>query len=113
VSYGVVITTSYGAFSTNIVTPLPNFTLTFVAEAGSDTFVFPAGFGDATIAGFDPLEDVIEFQNSSMADFATVMDNTKDDGQGNAIIVYDDVGGEITLQSVTRAMLQASNFDFV
>jgi len=103
---------SYGVVITNVAVPLSSFTLVQLAQPGSDTFTFQPDVGKATIIDFDPSEDVIRFEDTSLADFAAVMANTTDDGHGNAIIAYD-VDGAITLEGVTRAMLQASNFDFV
>ena len=86
--------------------PLP------AAQPGPDTFLFHPNSGTTAISHFDPSEDVIRFQGTSLADFAAVLDHTADNGHGNAVITYD-AHSAITLEGVTRDMLHASNFQLV
>jgi len=80
-----------------------------LASPGPDTFVFNQNSTGATIFNFDPSQDTIQFEGTSLTDFASVLSHTTDDGHGNAVIAYD-AHNAVTLQSVTSAMLHPSNF---
>jgi hypothetical protein len=108
---------SYGAVITLVIAPLTPFvfvqiapdTLVVAAQPGPDTFLFQPNSSTATISHFDPAEDLIRFQGTSLADFAAVLGHTADNGRGDAVITYD-AHSAITLEGVTRDMLHASNF---
>ena len=82
------------------------------AQPGPDTFLFQPNSGTTTISHFDPAEDLIRFQGTSLADFTAVLGHTADNGHGDAVITYD-AHSAITLEGVTRDMLHASNFQLV
>jgi hypothetical protein len=79
------------------------------ASPGSDTFVFNQNSTSATIVNFDPSQDTIQFEGTSLTDFASVLSHTTDDGHGNAVIAYD-AHNTVTLEGVTPAMLHPSDF---
>ena len=81
----------------------------FLASPGPDTFVFNQNSTGATIIDFDPSQDTIQFEGTSLTDFASVLSHTTDDGHGNAVIAYD-AHNAVTLQGVTPAMLHPSDF---
>jgi len=122
VSYGVVVTlVNTGVVDTLVVqvapgTPvvqiIPDVPLVAVAQPGPDTFLFHPNSGATAISHFDPSEDVIRFQGTSLADFAAVLDHTADNGHGDTVITYD-AHSAITLEGVTRNMLHTSNFQLV
>ena len=80
-----------------------------LASPGPDTFVFNQNSTGATIVNFDPSQDTIQFEGTSLTDFASVLSHTIDDGHGNAVIAYD-AHNAVTLQGVTPAMLHPSDF---
>jgi hypothetical protein len=83
--------------------------LALIASPGPDTFVFSQNPTSATIVNFDPSQDTIQFEGTSLTDFASVLSHTTDDGHGNAVIAYD-AHNAVTLQGVTPAMLHPSDF---
>ena len=82
----------------------------YVGTSGADTFALPSGFGDVTIANFDPAHDVVQFNAASFADFAGVMDHATAVG-GNTVITAGPHDA-LTLQNVTPGQLHASDFRF-
>src|ERR1041385_8758426 len=95
VSYGVVTLVNTGVVDTLVVqvapgTPvvqiIPDVPLVAVAQPGPDTFLFHPNSGATAISHFDPSEDVIRFQGTSLADFAAVLDHTADNGHGDTVI---------------------------
>jgi hypothetical protein len=87
-----------------LVNALPIF-----ASPGPDTFVFNQNSTGAAIVHFDPSQDTIQFEGTSLTDFASVLSHTTDDGHGNAVIAYD-AHNTVTLEGVTPAMLHPSDF---
>ena len=86
---------------------------TLFGNGGHDNFVFKPGSGSATIADFQPGDDIITFASSMFNhNPANVIAAAHDDGHGNTII---SLGGPdtITLQHVQTAHLSASDFHFV
>ncbi|MEA2896061.1 MAG: hypothetical protein QOJ84_1676, partial [Bradyrhizobium sp.] len=79
---------------------------------GADTFVFAANFGKDVITDLKPNEDVIQFDHSLFANFASVQSHAANDGHGNTVITLD-ANDTITLQGVTVTQLHASDFLFV
>jgi len=80
-----------------------------LASPGPDTFVFNQNSTGAAIVNFDTSQDTIQFEGTSLTDFASVLSHTTDDGHGNAVIAYD-AHNAVTLQGVTPAMLHPSDF---
>jgi hypothetical protein len=81
---------------------------------GKDQFQFGGGWGQDKIADFSAgagAGDVIAFANTVFADFAAVMAATADDGLGNTVITKG--AHTLTLTGVTRAQLNADDFQFV
>ena len=72
---------------------------TLTGHSGSDTFMFKADFGNATIANFEPGVDVIEAEEALFATHEALFAATHDDGQGNVVIVVDQ-NNSITLNNV-------------
>ncbi|WP_296820685.1 M10 family metallopeptidase C-terminal domain-containing protein [Brevundimonas sp.] len=77
---------------------------------GSDTFIFRGASGSDLIYDLEVGQDVISLDGSIFADFADVLIHTSDDGSGNAVISKS--GVTITLQGVSKAQLQAGDFEF-
>jgi hypothetical protein len=77
----------------------------------SDTFVFAANFGNATVTNFHPATDVIEIDHTVFADFQALLTATRDDGHGNAVITADP-HDTITVKNVTVAQLVQHQGDF-
>ena len=80
-----------------------------LASPGPDTFVFNQNSTGTAIVNFDPSQDTIQFEGTSLTDFASVSSHTTDDGHGNAVIAYD-AHNAVTLIGVTPAMLHPSDF---
>jgi hypothetical protein len=89
--------------------PAPPAVPAILASPGPDTFVFNQNSTGTTIVDFDPSQDTIQFVGTSLADFASVVSHTTDDGRGNAVIAYD-AHNAVTLIGVTPAMLHPSDF---
>jgi hypothetical protein len=79
--------------------------------ANSDTFVFAANFGNATVTNFHPETDVIEIDHKVFADFQALLAATHDDGHGSAVITADP-HHSITIENVTVAQLVQHQGDF-
>ncbi len=88
-----------GSAATNVLT----------GGGGADTFVFGSLFGTDTITDFSG-DDTIRLTTDRFANFADVLANAVDTAGG---VVISKDGHSITLTGVTKASLQASNFDFV
>ncbi|HEY8336116.1 MAG TPA: M10 family metallopeptidase C-terminal domain-containing protein [Tardiphaga sp.] len=80
-------------------------------SAGSDTFVFRADFGNATITNFQPGVDVIEFAHTLFADLSALVSHISDDADGNAVITAD-AHDTVTLQNISSAALHQHLADF-
>ena len=81
-----------------------------VGTSGPDTFTLASGFGDATIANFDPSQDVVQFDHGMFSDFIDLVSHAASSG-GNTVITAD-AHDALTLQSVTPGQLHASDFHF-
>jgi Bacterial Ig-like domain len=88
----------------------PNDTL--IGGAGNDTFVFNQGFGNETVANFNPNQDQLAFNKALFAQStaAFVLSQTHDTSFGAVIVV--DPHDTITLPGVTTAQLAARPSDF-
>lgn len=79
-----------------------------------ESFVFQAGFGQATITDFVPNaqattnHDLIEFTSGQFAGFADLMQHAVQ--AGTATVITDTHGDKLTLQHVDLAHLTASDF---
>ncbi len=82
-----------------------------IGPNGSDTFVFAANFGNATISNFHPATDVIEIDHTVIANFQALLTAAQDDGHGNAVITADP-HDTITIKNVTVAQLVQHQSDF-
>jgi hypothetical protein len=122
-AYGSVFTVAEVFFGVVATEPLPDLDPTVVvvsapppppilASSGPDTFVFNQNSTGAAIINFDPSQDTIQFEGTSLTDFASVLSHTTDDGHGNAVIAYD-AHNAVTLVGVTSAMLHPSDFHFL
>ncbi len=79
--------------------------------ANSDTFVFAANFGNASVTNFHPETNVIEIDHKVFADFQALLAATHDDGHGSAVITADP-HHSITIENVTVAQLVQHQGDF-
>jgi hypothetical protein len=100
---------AYGSAVASVPPPSIFPTLGILASPGPDTFVFNQNSIGLTIVNFDPSQDIIQFEGTSLTDFASVLSHTTDDGHGNTVIAYD-AHNAVTLQGVTPAMLHPSDF---
>jgi Ca2+-binding RTX toxin-like protein len=80
-----------------------------IGGSGFDTFVFGKNTGHDTIKDFNVHEDVLAFKAGglSLADLTF-----QNQGGDVKIFIPSDAGDTITLQGVSGAHLDASNFDF-
>ena len=84
---------------------------------GHDSLVFeqttPGTIGAATITGFDPHKDILQFNPALFASYAAMM-SAGDISQSGANTVITDHGGDtVTLTGVAASSLTAHNFHFV
>jgi len=82
--------------------------------AGNDTFVYGQGFGQDTVRDFEAgpgAGDVLRFDPAVFGNYAAVMSNAADDGQGNTRITYDG-SNSVLLEHVRRSQLAADDFTF-
>lgn len=81
---------------------------TLIGGAGNDTFVFNQGFGNETIADFNPTQDELAFNHALFAQStaAFVLSHAHDTSFGAEIVV--DPHDTVTLTGVTVAQLQAA-----
>jgi hypothetical protein len=94
-----------------VVASAPNQTLTGLAA--SDTFVFNFGsVGNTTVTDFHPDTDLLQFKSSVFATVQDVLNATRDDGHGNAVIAID-AHDSITLDGVAKAQLHTADFHIV
>ncbi len=85
---------------------------TLTGGNGSDTFGFGTGFGKDTITDFSHSQsDVIEFSTALFADFTAVQAASTQVG-ANVVITFD-TNDTVTLNGITLAALQSSDFHFV
>jgi hypothetical protein len=109
--YNGTINSNGVAASSTIVASAPNQALS--GFAASDTFVFNfAGVGHATVTDFHPATDVLQFSSPIFLNALAALNVTQDDGHGNSVIAID-AHDTITLSSVLKAQLHASDFHFV
>jgi Ca2+-binding RTX toxin-like protein len=76
---------------------------------GTDTFVFSGDFGDNTIIGFHPGEDVIQFDKAIFADYAAVA-SVMSSSKGGVLIDAGD--SSVFLAKVKLQKLDADDFLF-
>ena len=88
-----------------------NDAVTPAAATGQDNFVFAANFGQATVAGFKPATDTIQFDHAMFASINALLAAIHDDANGNAVIT-DAAHDTLTLQNITTAQLIAHQGDF-
>ncbi|HMK90397.1 MAG TPA: Ig-like domain-containing protein [Methylocystis sp.] len=83
---------------------------TLIAGTGPDTFRFDGAFTSDTVQGFNVALDTLEFAASVFQNYAAFAAAASEvDGH---LVATDAAGGVITLQGVTLAELQATNFIF-
>lgn len=83
-------------------------------SSGRDVFVFAAGFGADTVAGFGTVgvnADLLEFDSAVFADFAAVLEAAEAQGR-NTVLTADD-GSTITLSNIRVSALNEDMFSFV
>jgi hypothetical protein len=102
--------TAQGTANT-IVASAPNATLT--GDGGSDHFVFDfANVGQATVTNFHADTDMLQLKASTFATAQALLDATRDDEHGNAVIALD-AHDSITLAGVAKAQLHQTDFHLV
>ena len=86
---------------------------TLIGGPGNDTFVFNQGFGNETVANFNPNQDQLAFNHALFAQStaAFVLSQTHDTSFGAVIVV--DHHDTVTLTGVTVAQLQAAPTNWV
>ncbi|MES0885353.1 calcium-binding protein, partial [Roseibium sp. SCPC14] len=88
---------------------------TLTGGTGSDTFVFKiADTGHDTVTDFNAgagSEDVLSFETSLFADFASLLAATNDVGSNTVITI--DVNTSIELQGVSSSDLHQDDFQFI
>jgi VCBS repeat-containing protein len=78
------------------------------AGSGQDTFAFnAAGFGNNTISGFNPSQDVLSFNASLFSNYAAVHAATTQ--SGSSAVITDSHGDQVTLVGVNASQLTSSN----
>ncbi len=93
------------------VASAPNQALT--GSAASDNFVFNfTNVGRATVTDFHPATDTLQFNSSVFANAQDALNATHDDGHGNTVVTLD-AHDAITLNSVLKAQLHATDFHIV
>lgn len=86
---------------------------TLTADPKPEIFDFSnLGFGDNTIIGFDPTQDVLRLSSSLAQNFATVVADTSATASGGTLIDFDKTHS-ITLSGVAPSSLNAANLRFV
>ena len=87
---------------------------TITVGHGQDSFVFeqttPGTIGAVTVTGFNPANDVLNFNPALIANYAAAMVDTKQVGLDTVITV--DATDTVTLTGVAASHLTASNFHF-
>jgi len=87
---------------------------TLTGGSGGDTFVFMPFSGNDTITDFGATaganHDILQVSRFSFSDFGDLQDSMQQVGQDVVITLED--GGSITLQKVSLANLDASDFSF-
>jgi len=83
-----------------------------IGGSQADTFAFGSSFGQDSVADFIAAEgDLIEFDSMVFADFDAVLASAQD--VGSDAVITSASGDTLTLEGVTIASLQASDFAFV
>jgi hypothetical protein len=80
--------------------------------AANDVFVFKPGFGNSTIANFNPASDSIDIDHTLFATVATILASARAIDGGTDTLIVDAAHDTITLKNVTVAQLQAHAGDF-
>jgi len=88
----------------------PNDTL--IGGAGNDTFVFNQGFGNETVANFNPNQDQLSFNHALFAQSTAAFVLSQTHGTGFGAVIVVDPHDTITLPGVTTAQLAARPSDF-
>ncbi len=102
--------TLHGTTGNDTITPTaPNQTL--FGNGGSDTFVFSSNFGKATIADFQPANDVVQLDHNTFASFADVLAHAAQVGTDVAITI--DASNSVTLHDTMITQLADHNFHLV
>ena len=84
--------------------------VTIFGGGGSDSFVFNAGFGAATIGDFDVNHDKIEISHSLFGSIAEILAAATVSGADTIITAPTATHDTITLKGVAATQLQASDF---
>ena len=90
----------------------PEVFSTLIRLDASDTFVFAANFGSQEIANFQATganHDVIQFDQSTFADFAAVLASAEQVGSD---VVITHAADTLTLKNVSLGNLQTGDFHF-
>jgi VCBS repeat-containing protein len=83
---------------------------TLIGSGGGNTFVFNlAGVGNDTVTDFHPGTDALRFSSQMFATTQAILDATRDDGHGNAVIALD-AHDTITLAGILKAQLDLVDF---
>jgi hypothetical protein len=83
---------------------------TMTGGAGSDTLAFPNVMGHDTVTNFGTAKDTLQFNASLFANFAAAMTDASQVGANTVFTI--DADDSVTLDSITKASLTASNFHF-
>jgi VCBS repeat-containing protein len=86
--------------------------VTVFGHGGSDTFVFNAHLGSATIGDFDVNKDTIEIDHSLFESVSAIMANAHSANLGHDTVITSGANDTITLKGVTLAQLQQHQNDF-
>jgi hypothetical protein len=76
----------------------------------NNTFIFQPSFGNDVITNFDVNNDVVQFDQSTFASLADVLNHTIDSSAG--AVIADAHGDSSTLVGVTVSQLQSHQNDF-
>jgi Ca2+-binding RTX toxin-like protein len=84
---------------------------TLTGGAGHDTFAFPNVMGHDSVTNFGTAKDTLQFNATLFANFAAAMNDASEVG-ANTVFTIDSTDS-VTLDSVAKSSLTASNFHFV
>jgi hypothetical protein len=86
---------------------------TLAGTGTPDNFVFNfANVGQAAVYNFHADTDVLGVNAAQFASLQAVMDATRDDGHGNAVVTLD-AHDSITLAGVSKVQLHTTDFHLV
>jgi Ca2+-binding RTX toxin-like protein len=83
---------------------------TLTGGAGADTFAFPNVMGHDSVANFGVAKDVLQFNMTLFANFASAMAAASQSGANKVFTI--DADDSVTLYNVNKSDLTASNFHF-